>query len=365
MRALIVAWSLTLATLIALAVWLQVTYEPPATETAEVADPSELPDANTGSIGDGEPVGAADQAQDAISGEIEDQAPIEADATLAPDTTDTPAAEASEDLPAGGLPGTGLTEAGPHGPLPLSVAGAQPWRSFGTTDPSGGTGPRIAIIVTGLGMNARLTNLAISGLPAEVTLAFSPYGQNLELFAETARDASHETLLMVPMEPMDYPINDPGPHSLLTTLSAEENIDRLHFVMSRFTGYVGLINDMGSRFTTDQDALRPVMADLQRRGVMFVDSRATNASIVLQVARDFGIPWAENTLYIDNTASRAEIDRYLGELETMALARGLVVGVGHPYPITVERIIAWAPGLAAKGIKLVPITSTAFQRTVR
>lgn len=358
MRTLIIAWSVILAALLSVVIWLQLSYQPPVVEVTDqttaadhdVDAPQENPEDMT----------ADDQA--IAAPEVADEAPDEAPAETAPDPALDPALAVGGE---GGSTEPDLTENGLHGPLPVSVAGAQPWRVYGAFDPSAGTGARIAIIVTGLGMNARLTNQAISDLPAEVTLAFSPYGQNLQLFAETARDAAHETLIMVPMEPMDYPINDPGPHSLLTSLAAAENIDRLHFVMSRFTGYVGLINDMGSRFTTDRDAMRPVMADLQRRGVMFVDSRATNASIVLQVARDFGIPWAENTLYIDNTASRAEIDRYLAELETMALARGLVVGVGHPYPITVERIIAWAPTLEAKGIKLIPITAAAFQRTVR
>ena len=54
-----------------------------------------------------------------------------------------------------------------------------------------------------------------------------------------ARGEGHEVLLQVPMEPFDYPDNDPGPQTLLTSLDAGQNIDRLHWLMSRFQGYVG------------------------------------------------------------------------------------------------------------------------------
>ena len=81
-----------------------------------------------------------------------------------------------------------------------------------------------------------------------VTFALAPYGADLEKLAERARANGHEVLLQVPMEPFDYPDNDPGPQTLLTSLTAEQNIDRLHWLMSRFQGYVGMIELHGRTF---------------------------------------------------------------------------------------------------------------------
>ena len=60
----------------------------------------------------------------------------------------------------------------------------------------------------------------------------APYGDDLESLAERARAGKHELLLQVPMEPFDYPSNDPGPRTLLTSLTATQNIDRLHWLMA-------------------------------------------------------------------------------------------------------------------------------------
>ena len=77
--------------------------------------------------------------------------------------------------------------------------------------------PRIAIVIEGLGIGANSTAEALAKLPAAVTFAFSPYGTDLERWVARARGEGHEVLLQVGMEPFDYPDNDPGPQTLLTS----------------------------------------------------------------------------------------------------------------------------------------------------
>lgn len=97
-------------------------------------------------------------------------------------------------------------------------------------------------MIGGLGISASGTADAFAKLPAPVTFALAPYGADLTKLAERARADNHELLLQVPMEPFDFPNNDPGPQTLLTSLTSEQNIDRLHLLMSRFQGYVGLLS---------------------------------------------------------------------------------------------------------------------------
>src|SRR5204863_7919616 len=100
----------------------------------------------------------------------------------------------------------------------------------------------VSIVVGGLGVGAAKTTEAIMKLPTAVTLAFTPYGADPAKLAERARAQRHEILLQIPMEPFDYPDNDPGPQTLLTTLAAEQNIDRLYWHLSRFQGHAGMAN---------------------------------------------------------------------------------------------------------------------------
>ena len=352
MRKLAIAWIVTLSFFVGAISWLQLTYEPEsAADGAETeAQTEEHAAAELERIAPGDddlgpmptagtPSGALDTAEQAPadSGEIAPQ--------------DSPQAEPE---PVGVA---NLLEDGPYGPIPVTRSGRQPWRAHSRDFDKLSNSPRVSIIIAGLGLNQRTTVNAIGSLPSAVTLAFSPYGQNLEGWADEAREAGHELLVMVPMEPLDYPVNDPGPHSLLTSLSPADNIDKLHYVMSRFQGYVGLINDMGSRFTASEDSLRPIMSDLQRRGVIFVDSRTTSATILPAVAQSYGVPTVSNSRYIDNVASASEIDRYLAELEDIARARGSSVGIGRSYPVTIARVVEWSRTLEERGIALAPITA--------
>ena len=109
----------------------------------------------------------------------------------------------------------------------------------------------------GLGIGASATGDAIAKLPKTVTLAFTPLRERSSRWVGRARSAGHEILLQLPMEPFDYPDNDPGPQTLLTNFAAAQNIDRLHWFLSRFQGYVGVTNFMGGRFTSnDPPSLR-------------------------------------------------------------------------------------------------------------
>jgi uncharacterized protein len=256
-------------------------------------------------------------------------------------------------------PDPALVQRTPTGPLPIIAPdGRRAWQVYARPFEAGDKRPRIAILVTGLGTSDAATEAAIQGLPGAVTLAFWPYSERLDHWIQLARAAGHEVLLNLPMEPENYPNFDPGPKTLLTSLSAEQNLERLEWALSRVTGYVGVVDFQGSRFTTSRQDLEPVLETLNRRGLIFVDSRATPRSLVPQIAYLLGLPWASNSRFLDNAqVSRAAIDSRLRELETVARADKRALGIGTPYPVTLERINAWVTGLSEKGIALAPVTA--------
>jgi len=109
--------------------------------------------------------------------------------------------------------------------------------------------PRIAVVIDDLGLDHARSARAIA-LPAPLTLAFLPYAMDLGSQTEAARKAGHELLVHVPMEPIGKS-NDAGPSPLDVGMSAEAVLQRLRWDLSRFDGYVGIDNHMGSRFTAD------------------------------------------------------------------------------------------------------------------
>ena len=256
-------------------------------------------------------------------------------------------------------PDPALVEHAALGPLPrIGADGRGPWRVYARPFDPGDRRPRIAVVVSTLGLSSAATEAAIRNLPGQVTLAFQPYAENLEHWIGLARAAGHEVLINLPMEPLDYPTSDPGPRALFTALTPEQNLDRLEWVLSRVSGYVGVADHMGTRFTASPEAMSPILAALKARGLLFLDTRATLQSVGAQVASRHGVPRAINDRFLDDReVSRLAIDAQLAEVERIAADIGISVAIGQPYPVTIERLRAWLPELRRKGFALAPISA--------
>jgi len=256
-----------------------------------------------------------------------------------------------------------FVEMTPHGAIPkIAADGTRPMDAFARPVqplPGKPDAPRIALIVEGLGVSASATSDAIAKLPGPVTLGFVPYGAQVAALAGQARAAGHEILLQVPMEPFDYPDNDPGPQTLLTSLTPEQNIDRLHWVMSQFQGYVGLANSMGARFTASETSFAPILRETAKHGLIFVDDGSNPRSVAGQIAGANNLPFARADVVIDAVPTPGEIDRALGRLEMAARERSIAVGIASALPVSIEQIAKWAKSAANRGLLLVPITAVA------
>ncbi len=251
-----------------------------------------------------------------------------------------------------------LVERHRHGSLPkIGEDGTRPAQLYARPLPQLPEGPRIAILVGGLGISANMTAEAIQRLPGEVSFAFAPYGSELERQAGRARADGHEIFIQAPMEPFDYPDNDPGPHTLTATASAEENLDRLRWVMARLPGYVGVVNFMGARFASSEQGLVPVVQEISQRGLLLVDDGSSGRSLMLQTAAALRAPALRADIVLDAAPRGEAIDRELARLEQLARERGLAFATASALPPTVDRLQRWAGTLAAKGIRLVPVSA--------
>ena len=258
-----------------------------------------------------------------------------------------------------------LIEGTRHGAIPkVGPDGARPSSRYAhprELPASKKDSPIIAIVIGGLGISASGTADALAKLPATVTFALAPYGADLEKLADRARADTHELLLQVPMEPFEYPDNDPGPQTLLTSLTTEQNTDRLYWLMSRFQGYVGLVNYMGARFTASEQGLAPVLRDVSKRGLIYVDDGSSARSIAGQIAGTNNLPFAKTDVVLDAVPTPVEIDRALARLEMKARDTGFAVGFATAQPATIARVADWAKKVEGRGIFLVPITMVAIK----
>jgi uncharacterized protein len=270
---------------------------------------------------------------------------------------DKAAAEATPAMMAGIDPR--LLEKSRYGMIPVVADGLKPFTVYAAEADRARAArmPVVSIVVGGLGVGAAKTTDAIMKLPPAVTLAFTPYGSDPGKLAERARAQRHEILLQVPMEPFDYPDNDPGPQTLLTTLAPEQNLDRLYWHLSRFQGYAGIANFMGARFVAADAVMQPIVRDAAKRGLGYFDDGSAQRSVAASLAASQAMPFARADISIDAVPTAAEIDRALAKLEDLAKERGTAVGIASALPISIERIGAWVKTLEGHGIMLVPLTT--------
>jgi polysaccharide deacetylase 2 family uncharacterized protein YibQ len=249
------------------------------------------------------------------------------------------------------------------GPLPrIGNDGRTPMIAYAGAGATAGKRPRIAIVISNLGISAKQTAQALAILPKAVTLAFAPYADDVQHWVSEARRNGHEVLVQIPMEPEGPEKSDPGPHTLLAVNDDGRNTERLVWALTRFTGYAGATNMEGERFLSDEDALAPVLGYMAKRGLLFFDDGEAANSQAAQVAARVGIAFLRSTGRIDSIGNLPEIVRHLSYLETHARQFGSAVGSASSDPMTLESISTWAGQLAAHGFVLVPasaIVSTA------
>ena len=257
-----------------------------------------------------------------------------------------------------------LVEKGRFGPLPrIGADGSRPAETYArpvvTAAGLKPGGPRIAIVVGGMGLSQSATLNAATRLPGAVTLAFAPYGADLERQAARARESGHEVLLQVPMEPFE-PAPSPGPHMLQTAASAEQNLEHLHWLMSRFVGYVGVANFLGAKFMANETAFAPVAREVAGRGLFFLDDASAAQNVVGATAASTGASVLRTDIVIDAVPETIEAE--LAKLEALARQKGVAIGFATGLPATVEHVARFARGLEKRGIALVPLSSLASFR---
>jgi len=250
--------------------------------------------------------------------------------------------------PYAGAPNLSLPRIGVGDRAPMSVYAS----GF---DPSN-VRPRVGMLIAGIGLSGSESSDAIKELPGGVTLAISPYARDMHLL-DVARLTEHEYLISVPMEPQGYPVNDPDDrHALMASVPTAENLDRLRWVLSRLTGYVGITNAFGpmagERLLGVSDQLVSVLQEVRDRGLLFVDARSGQPALPLAWNRSVDV------VIDDDPTDAATLDQRLDALTQSALGKGSALGlVRVPRPVTLAHVVAWTNTLAAKGLALAPVSA--------
>lgn len=239
----------------------------------------------------------------------------------------------------------------------IGADGTRPWAAYAKPFPRSEE-PLVAIIVSGLGQNNATQNAF--RLHENFTLALSPYGREVEMWGNQARNAGHEVLVELPMQTESYPAVDPGPQGILTTLNPKENLERLHWVMSRFAGFVGLMPSANA--VVPPAVIHNCLNDIAARGLLLVELKQAAAnSSAGEKKNESGLISLAINQRIDAEIDAAHIQKKLDELVATAKQNGKAIGLAHAYPLTMQLLQQWQKTLAEQGVRLAPISALAVE----
>lgn len=258
------------------------------------------------------------------------------------------------------LPDQALLESSAFGLLPRRATDGRRPLDVYAGETSGTRGTRIALVVGGLGISQNGTQIALRTLPRSVTLGFAASGNSLDRWMQDARRSGHELVLQAPMEPFGYPNITPGPNTLTVEDASAGNFDALHRAMARMTNYVGVMNFMGARLTSEPAALEAMLGEFERRGLLYLDDGSSARSAARDVAIANRVPFAQGERILDTVRDAAAIRSQLDILERSARAQGSAIGIASAFDVSVQTIADWVREAEGRGIEIVPVSALAF-----
>ncbi|MDH3741133.1 MAG: divergent polysaccharide deacetylase family protein [Hyphomicrobiales bacterium] len=297
--------------------------------------------------------------------EEQDEPFIDSQETLEPDQAEVEQHEAAIVQPSrkrlAAAPIKAVSQKTSLGTLPkIAKNGKKPWLVYArpiSNNLMASDSPKVAIVLGGMGLNRQLTDQAIKDLPGEITLAFAPYGKKLQRQVNKARQYGHEVMLQLPMEPFGYPAVDPGPKTLLIKDKADVTMKNLKWHMSRFSGYIGVVNYLGARFTSDGDGIGYVLRDINKRGLVYLDDGSSKRSVVPSLGQVMNAPVLVNDMIIDSEVTYNAITAALARLEQQAASDGFAIGFGSGLSLTMDALTSWSRDLRSRNIILVPVSA--------
>jgi polysaccharide deacetylase 2 family uncharacterized protein YibQ len=217
--------------------------------------------------------------------------------------------------------------------------------------------PAIALIIDDMG-NQHRQGLRVIELPGPVACAFLPYGPFTDTLARLAHTNQKEVMLHMPMQAVEH---THGPHQE-GLLTLDMTLQQFLTEFSRAIGAVpfvsGLNNHMGSLLTRHPGSMAWLMQAIGDRGdLFFVDSRTTKETVAEQLATEYGIPNTARKVFLDNVAETAAVRAQFRQLLADARRDGTALGIGHPYPATLQVLAEELTRLDEQGIQLLTVAS--------
>lgn len=260
-------------------------------------------------------------------------------------------------------PIAGLFETSQVGQLPIADlrTGMTPFEAYKKPYTLVPGRPPIAILFVGAGLSESLSAGIVNDLPDTISIAVSPYSLTPGVWLDKIRAGGHEAWLTLPLQNDTYPEPDPGPNTILSSVSLEQNQDRLMKILASGAGYAGLISLDDHNFTAANTHIVPVLQQIFGRGLAFIDGRPDRVFFGADIAASQSYPYADSDMTIGEDLSIAAAAAALARAERIAHEKGQALVYVLPTPANIQAVEKWAPTLETRGLQLAPASALVKQ----
>lgn len=212
--------------------------------------------------------------------------------------------------------------------------------------------PQIAIIIDDLGYQ-RAQSAALLAIGEPLSYAVIPNTPYARTIATDVVGAGQELMLHVPMQTISARKWEQG---LTEDMSAETFNEHVSDMLNDYPFAKGINNHGGSLLTQNSEKMQWLMHSLKSKGLFFVDSRTTSASVAREVATQSDVLSASRDVFLDNDKDSQAIAKRFEQVKRLAKRNGHAIAIGHPYPQTITFLAENLPDVASQGFELVFIS---------
>jgi len=187
---------------------------------------------------------------------------------------------------------------------------------------------KIALVIDDFGNNMKGTEQMLK-LPISFTVAVMPFLPTTKQDAEMAHKLGHDVIVHMPMEPKSGRASWLGPGAIMTSMSDQEIRKRLEAAIQEVPHAIGMNNHMGSKVTGDERVMRVVLQVCKERGLFFLDSHTNYHTVAPRIARELGVPIAENQMFLDDSITVKHISGQVRKVEAFMQNHDQCIVIGH------------------------------------
>jgi len=235
-------------------------------------------------------------------------------------------------------------------PEPLEVAPPLAVKEDPVDEPDA---PLVAIILDDIGLHSYTKLSPVLDLKFPITFAMLPHLPHTRENAIYFHQNRYEVMLHMPMEPTGYPRANPGEGAVLANMNEVQISDAVRRALADVPFVSGVNNHMGSRITANRSLMRPILDEVKRRDLFFVDSRTSANTVAYAMSQDYHMRSAKRDVFIDPEQSYEVALKQIDEIRRVARSQGYAVAIGHPYPTTLRALAEEMPEMDREGFRFV------------